>query len=66
MQVLQQAGVEGFQIQAMDAVVCALWALCRHWQDPRAATIAAVRGALAQFIKWCMLRLQLRYDMIKS
>ena len=28
----------------MDAAVCALWALCRHWHDPKAAIIAAVRG----------------------
>ena len=44
-QVLKRAGVAGFQIRAMDAAVCALWALCRHWQDPKAAIIAAVRGA---------------------
>lgn len=43
-QVLERAGVAGFQIRAMDAAVCALWALCRHWQDPKAAVIAAVRG----------------------
>lgn len=50
-QVLQRAGVAGFQIRAMDAVVCALWALCRHWQDPKAAIIAAVRGvALAMHV----------------
>ena len=46
-QVLHSAGVAGFQIRAMDAAVCALWALCRHWQDPQAAVIAAVRGVPA-------------------
>ncbi len=46
-QVLKTAGVEGFQIRAMDAAVCALWAICRHWQHPQAAIIAAVRGMLA-------------------
>lgn len=43
-QVLKRAGVTGFQIRAMDAAVCALWAVCRHWHDPKAAIIAAVRG----------------------
>lgn len=33
-----------FQIGALDTAVCALWAVCRHWQDPKAAVIAAVRG----------------------
>lgn len=44
MQVLERAGVEAFQIRAMDAAVCALWAVCRHWRDPQAAIIAGVRG----------------------
>ncbi|KAL3156858.1 hypothetical protein ABBQ38_001127 [Trebouxia sp. C0009 RCD-2024] len=43
-EVLGKAGVTGFQIRAMDAAVCALWALCRHWHDPQAVIIAAVRG----------------------
>ncbi|KAL3132646.1 hypothetical protein ABBQ32_009169 [Trebouxia sp. C0010 RCD-2024] len=43
-EVLRKAGVTGFQIRAMDAAVCALWALCRHWHDPKATIIGAVRG----------------------
>ena len=36
--------MEDFQIRAMDAAVYALWAVCRHWQDLKAAIIAGVRG----------------------
>lgn len=43
-EVLKRAGVAAFQIRAVDAAVAALWAFCRHWQDPKAAIIAAVRG----------------------
>lgn len=31
------------QIHACQAVACSLWALCRHWQNPQAAIIAAAR-----------------------
>ena len=61
MQVLERAGVEAFQIRAMDAAVCALWAVCRHWQDPQAAIIAGVRGkAKSGLSKDWLLHLQLQ------
>lgn len=56
---------ERFQIRATDAAACAVWALCRHWHDPEAAiigavryggdtdTIAAMTGALAGALHGC-------------